>query len=236
MNSEVVSHISGVLEDVGRRLASIDDPELYGLALLGLRRVGETPNVVRPQDSCLDAELEERLSSGWFRSPRPYSPQCRHSHEMPGSSNVDESLIRGNLFVGHSDKPEGALWTSSLLPDGTSAWTEVEDVVGDSGRRPVWVLEFDEPASRIFTIATAEDYLQLVGEFPERRLDGYLTVNWVDVAKDYDAVHLTASGLLDTHATSSQAGAATVRLWGWDAECTAWLRHPRALKVHRKAS
>lgn len=77
-------------------------------------------------DSGLEAmarALDARLAHGWLAGDRLPSPQTVYTcsgevHAFSVQNPVDEML---------GGKPVGALWTSSMLPDGVSAWQRSEE-------------------------------------------------------------------------------------------------------------
>lgn len=214
----VVIRVREVLADLGVD-ADADDATIYSALLMAIRSVadGETEDV-RPYAS-EDSAVARRLSTGWFRRPAPYLPQSRFASDAA----PPEAMSVTSTFVGGADKPLGAFWTSSFLPDGSSAWAGVEDVVGTGATRDLWEIHVDVTDIRVFAIDRNEDYVDLVRRFP-RPHDDCLAVAWESVATEYDAVHLTAAGLADTHGAVVRHRGRTIALRGWDGECTAWLR------------
>ncbi|MDQ2708673.1 MAG: hypothetical protein M3Z25_13985 [Actinomycetota bacterium] len=195
----------------------ISDVELYRLIVhtnLTLSDVGASPSAgVRE----LMESLTERLGSGWFASKSMSNPQSRY-----GERAVPSEI--GETYVGGSDKPAGAVWTSSYLPDGTSAWAQVEDVSGLGANRPLRAIRVAVRESRVLHIGSLKDYVDLVERYPDKRVHGRVLARWRVAARDYDAVHLTTRGLVETHRrVVSSEGGRLVELRGWDAECTAWL-------------
>ena len=119
------------------------------------------------------------------------------------------------------------LWTSSLLPDGRSAWERVEaSEFGhlDRGLRYFYFADVDPEA--VFHIRSIRDYVELVAAHPRRASGGRVLVDWCSAARGYTAVHLTAAGLAraQNYQVETELGIAELR--GWDAESTAWLRMP----------
>lgn len=162
--------------------------------------------------------LAQRLNEGWFAPAALPRRQSRFGGCRPVIGPV------GETFVGGADKPAGAIWTSSYLPDGTSAWAPIEAVSGAEPDRPLRAVDVVVDESRIFRLRSWGDYLTLVDRYPDYRVSGRTLVRWRRVALDYDAVNLTVQGLVDTHGrVERRQDGRVVELRGWDAECTAWL-------------
>jgi hypothetical protein len=53
-------------------------------------------------------------------------------------------------------------------------------------------------------------------------------VRWDAVARHFNAVHLTARGLVTAHDVAVTTPHGEAKLFGWDSESTAWLRAPRS--------
>lgn len=127
--------------------------------------------------------------------------------------------------------PLGLLRTTGAIP---AALNLVEDSMGwqEATTIPVYA------AGRTFEIRTATDWSALCRRFPldvtaSRRHDWFRTVgrdgpwvipDWQRVANEWDAVHLTTMGYLNTagRALDVDADTATV-LAGWDPDSTLWL-------------
>lgn len=124
-------------------------------------------------------------------------------------------------------KPPAVLWTSSIVDGLASAWVpvirsgalgalETADVWDVRPRRGLRVLEINRPG----------DWAQLLDRHPGMVAGGLLQPDWASVATQIDGVHLTVEGLLTTQGTPVEVRGRTGMLFGWDAECTAWLQWP----------
>ena len=167
-----------------------------------------------------------RLSTGSLGDTSLRSPQARYATDMaPRTIQVAD----GPSSATAPDKPVGALWTSSVLPEGTSMWQwgELAEFGPD---RPLFTVTFDPADIRLFTIDSPFDYGRLVNRYP-RSSDGRVQVCWARAAEDLDAVHLTVPGLLTAQHVPVTTSRGTAILTGWDAESTAWLHLPNAFET-----
>lgn len=129
--------------------------------------------------------------------------------------------IRGASWV----KPEGGLWTSPYEAYFGSPWcqwclTEEFRVKRDHPYFHLWLLEPD-PNSHIYVIDSEQDLIDLVAAYPAKPISpGYPFEypDWLKVAEDFDGVHLTDEGQWQTRMSQP------ANLYGWDCECTLWLR------------
>lgn len=169
-------------------------------------------------------KLNSLLSSGWLEESDLRSPQTVFATTSSiRAVNIQNSRADGEF----ADKPEGALWTSSLLPDGRSAWERVEASEFGHLDRRLWYFYFaGVDPDVIFHIRTVLDYVQLISEHPRRASGGRVLVDWRSAARSYSAVHLTAAGLARAQNFRVETDLGVAELRGWDAESTAWLRMP----------
>ncbi|WP_214365665.1 hypothetical protein [Pseudonocardia sp. H11422] len=173
-------------------------------------------------------ELSQILSQGWLRGDGIDSPQGVFTE----SSSIRPIHIENPANDLYGDKPDGAFWTSSFLPDGSSAWARSEDSEFSGVNRPLRSFIFETLApGAAFLIRSPEDYQELVTTYPRKIGDNQVAVDWPRVAKDFVAVRLTASGLALAHHYRVATPAGTAQLTGWDAESTAWLRLPRNVSL-----
>jgi hypothetical protein len=178
-------------------------------------------------------ELKGRLSGGWFAEPTP-TPAQAHFAVEPGHPRVALAHPPPDSTRVVDDKPRGAWWTSSMLPDGTSCWSRSESLVGTPetraagehpARREHWTT-VDLTAARIHRIERAADYAALLAEYP-LEASAFPRVDWIAVAGDFDAVHLTARGLVYTQDVPIDTLRGPSALRGWNCESTAWLTEPK---------
>lgn len=143
--------------------------------------------------------------------------------------SVTSAWIEGRDKQGFpAAKPSaGGMWTSSYDSDHVSGWarTAAARALLDS---PVhhWLLKVSCNV-RIAVVDNYEDLLCLVQAYPlpaapELSLLGP-SLHWEALAEDYDALHLTHSGMLATRHLP-RGGDLGPSLMGWDCESTLWFR------------
>ncbi|NMH98764.1 hypothetical protein [Pseudonocardia acidicola] len=173
-------------------------------------------------------EFSQILRQGWLRGDGIDSPQAVFTE----SSSMRPICIENPASNLYGDKPEGAFWTSSYLPDGSSAWTRSEDSEFSGQNRPLRNFTFEPIApDAVFLIRSLEDYQELVTTYPREIGNNQVAVDWPRAASDYVAVRLTAAGLALAHHYRVATPAGTAQLTGWDAESTAWLHLPRNARL-----
>lgn len=131
-----------------------------------------------------------------------------------------EEPSNSDMFL---SKPEGGLWTSTLRDDGLCAWIQWLDTGSwnppDETR--VFALEPD-PDADVVEIASVDDLERLNDQFSRSSAPGscrqhpFAPLDFEEIAEEYDAIHLTERGQLETRL--SWPG-----LYGWDCESTCWL-------------
>lgn len=190
-----------------------------------------TPEFHERSDPRLDSiarALDTQLDRGWLAGEFLQSPQSVYT----ASAELRKISARNpeNWLLG--DKPAGAFWTSSILPDGVSAWERTEWSEFPTLRREVKYFHFRlDEREYVYTIRNLSDYRELVTRYPRQVEEGRVAVDWVRVADDFVAVHLTASGLARVQCYRIDTGIGSAMLSGWDAESTAWLRLPSFAQV-----
>ncbi len=132
--------------------------------------------------------------------------------------------------------PNGAISTTGLgsaLPAielcDVEAMSRVDWPVG------CWHLPIDEDA-RVFEVLVPSDWLDLCERYPRVRLNPRewlewgiscpraLSPDWLAVARDWDAVHISMSGLITTVGLPLVSGIYGVLIEGIDTERTVWFR------------
>ena len=138
-------------------------------------------------------------------------------------------------------------WWSTPFPSrlvcttrGLPGLGAVELVLAEDSSEPretrCWPLQPNLPA-RILDLRTPEDWVDLVARYPldvsrSRRHDWWRTTgtasawlipDWVAVALDYDAIHLTVHGYLTTAGRALPVLDACTVLAGWNPDQTFWL-------------
>ncbi len=212
------------LGDLDARLTDLTDDDLYRhiAFAVSLQHSGRDFTArPAPELDHIAAAVLRRLATGSLGDPSLRSPQARYA---PDATPHEVQVADGSTSFTAPDKPIGALWTSSLLPDGTSMWQWGE--WAEFGQtRLLSTVTFDPAGVRLFTIGSPFDYGQLVTRYPYSSA-GRARVCWSRAAEDLDAVHLTVTGLLTAHHVPVRTPHGTAILTGWDAESTAWLHLP----------
>lgn len=98
----------------------------------------------------------------------------------------------------------------------------------DLAHAPVEAIE----AARVYEVASADDWHRLCTQYPAEVLTdnrspggaGLLAPDWIEVAHDWDGVHLSFLGLLSVPFVRTETDEGASMLWSWDSEATTWLR------------
>jgi hypothetical protein len=223
--------VCGAFRDSGWPLAEVSDVDLFEVIASVAEWVGpETP--VDADLEPLAEALEARLRGGWFAEPTPTADQAHFAvaAELPRVALTRPAPASTATI---DDKPRGAWWTSSRLPDGSSCWSHSESLVGTpetraSGEHPIRTERWYAPdfsRTRLYRIESAPDFARLLAEYPLAD-SVFPRVDWLAVAEDFDAVHLCARGLVYTQGVPIETNRGTSALRGWNCESTAWLREP----------
>jgi hypothetical protein len=139
-----------------------------------------------------------------------------HINDKLPSNNFIEPVK--NVWV----KPAGGLWTSTFN-GGASAWVDwcVGNEFGDPYSKK-WFLLSPHEDTRILTINSYNKLHKILKEYPFKRqhpLGGYDEyLDYEAISKDYDAIHLTEKGQIETHLSGC------INLHGWDCESVLWFR------------
>ena len=230
-----------VLLQVAESLQSFDlnpvdrsEIDLYWDIIFGAAHQHSVENFTERSDPKLDRTadlIDQRLSSGWLAGPKLESPQSVFNNRTE-LRPVRISNPSGYLLA--ADKPVGALWTSSFLPDGESAWERLErSEFSQLNRSPIqfkFDLEVDE---KVRTIRSVADYVELVESYPRKVSTDRVAVDWEGLSRGYTAVTLAASGLARAQNFRIYTEIGLAELTGWDAESTAWLHLPKKAKLSR---
>lgn len=87
----------------------------------------------------------------------------------------------------------------------------------------LWV----EPDARIVEIRTKEDYMAVLFRY-QQQLRWKYTIDYVELSKRYDGLHLTEQGLYNLGQPGwdiTYRGKHFVSFYGWDAESTVWFNN-----------
>lgn len=184
-------------------------------------------------------------STSWWFAPMDREEQIWISED--GSPPSEDSLITpsepSTRWERYALKPVGGLFTSTMT-EGISPMLAVIDLgVGDLrpafGEPPyrMWRMEVD-PSARIFEIHGPNDWHRLCVEYPAEgnsgraagnepdfsRDPGKLVPDWSQVAREWDAVHLSFGGYLTSEQVRIESEHGWTYHWAWDHERTLWLR------------
>jgi hypothetical protein len=126
-----------------------------------------------------------------------------------------------------STKPFGlGMFTSTLASNGETMWrVYLESYSGPSMfPRPwnVWELRFEPLRRSIFEIASATDWVRLLGEYGVV-YEGRVYPDWLRISQDYDGVHLTARAVVAVQGFSFVTTSGPTAAAYWDVESTLWL-------------
>jgi len=233
VKSPVLIELVRLLDESLHDLESIADVDLYeDIVFAAAHQYSSSSFHERPAPDLDDAEalLRDRLGNGWFAGSSVPAPQAWYS----AGGLIDDIVLRpvtNHLVIG--EKPAGAIWTSSFLPDGRSAWAIGEAGAYPDAARMLFAVHFDQHAVRSVVISAPEHYRELVMRYPRPMPDGRALVDWLAAAADIDAVRLTAAGLAFAEHVRMPTPHGVAQLRGWDAESTAWLNRPPALRISR---
>ena len=143
------------------------------------------------------------------------------------------------------NKPNGGLWSSSYTPNNPDIsdwirWCRENCQKNWVGRDSI-LLEI-EPDARIWTINSQDDLLNLYRLYPRVTFGKQKYIDYVEVAKDWDIIHLTEDGewvcrypriWINKHHDIE------LNLYGWDCESSLILndvinRFKRIKTIHKK--
>lgn len=125
--------------------------------------------------------------------------------------------------------PAGAFWTSTPITEDDDSWT----LCGENLRRemPRWEVHFDVVHVRVARIDSARDWAELI-DSNTATANGCNYPDWPSIARSWDAVHLSPTGLLLAHPKISTTRFNSYAGVGdWSAVSTAWLREPPGVVV-----
>lgn len=137
-----------------------------------------------------------------------------------------ESLVQP-VVNGYTTKPRiGGIWTSTYLPDHTSAWFSICERIPYkvAPKEASWYLLHPKPNLRVLEIDSFGDCIDLYKnysrpniDFPEEKRMSMLDFELLQ--HDFDGVHLTFEGELATRNSEIFPNMAE-----WDCESTLWFR------------
>ncbi|OBI53939.1 hypothetical protein [Mycobacterium sp. E796] len=125
--------------------------------------------------------------------------------------------------------PAGAFWTSTPITEDEDSWT----LCGENLRReaPRWEVHFDVARVRVARVDSARDWAELI-DANTVTAGGCKYPDWPAIAECWDAVHLSAAGLLLAHPKiSTTRFGSHVGVGEWSTVSTAWLREPPSVEI-----
>jgi hypothetical protein len=143
--------------------------------------------------------------------------------------------------------PAGAFWTSIPVTDAEDSWILCGE--NPSRKHVRWEVHFDTTDVRLARIDSARDWIDLI-ESNAVIAGGCKYPDWPAVAKSWDAVYLSPTGLLLAHPTISATPLTTTGGSGfahsqagpyasvaeWSAVSTAWLHKPPNVELKPTAA
>jgi hypothetical protein len=215
-------------------LLAMDDEDIYWEIehAVGAQFYTESWHPCTPSRPTVNSRrLLERLSKGWFGTVGPASPQARYMND--GVLYFDATPAAGVAPV--VEKPASGVWTASFLPSGATTWDRGESRFKRLGRE-LYELHFDESGVVVYVIDSLDDFAVLASRFPGAVVDGRVRLDWQKVKAEFDAVHLTAKGLLTADRCPVVTSEGVAELSGWGSQSTVWFRRPPGLRVGTSAS
>ena len=186
-------------------------------------------------------EILSQPSASWWFDPIARDRQVWVSKD--GSPPSKDSLITPSEpptgWERYALKPGRRLFTSTQIGDVSPMVAAIDFGVGDlrmGDEDPpyaVWRMEVDQSA-RIFEIHGPDDWHTLCMNYPAEgsarnepdfsRDPGKLVPDWSQVARDWDAVHLSFGGYMTSEQVRVESEHGWTYHWAWDHEATLWLR------------
>ncbi|WP_068185515.1 hypothetical protein [Mycobacterium sp. UM_CSW] len=125
--------------------------------------------------------------------------------------------------------PAGAFWTSTPITEAEDTWTLCGENV--KPEMPRWEVHFDLARVRVARIDSARDWADLI-DANSVMAGGCEYPDWPAIAESWDAVHLSAAGLLLAHPKiSTSRFGSYVGVGEWSTVSTAWLREPPDVEI-----
>jgi hypothetical protein len=173
---------------------------------------------------CADVLLDVLTERGWWSGVdrRAQVWVSLDPRQIPAQSRMTLDL---RPFGGDVSKPRRAFWTSTPISEVVSGW--IEWLRSGDDRRPgpyhPWLLTVADEA-RVAEIHSPDDWRRFAHQYSTESSQGRAPVNWEQVRRDWDAVHLSVGGLLTAHAPAVAGAPDAELLEGWHMESTVWLR------------
>jgi hypothetical protein len=129
---------------------------------------------------------------------------------------------------GTTVKPQGiGLYTSTGTSEGNSMWRIYLESFMSSGLYPLpwytWELEVDADNIRVAEIVSATKWVEFVETYA-RNNEGVIYPDWVKIAREFDAVHVTLPTIAAAQGFYFDTPQGIIPSAFWDIETTFWLR------------
>ena len=197
-----------------RMLLSIHRPD-YSIIVARLK-------AHREELAPLAAWLAGRVRHWWQDLDREHQVWISTADLPPSEAKL---VVQLDDFSATATKPRAAFWTSTHLARVRSPW--LDWLLHGEDRRPgpfnLWSLPVTSGA-RVAEVHSTADWCRLVGEYPGEIREEVLHPDWRRIGERWDAVHVSAGGLIATEDQPCPAGPENCRLLGWNIESTVWLR------------
>jgi hypothetical protein len=212
--------------------ATLSDEDLMEIALnermlLSIHRsdysaVAAALRARRSELAPLAAWLAQRAWFWWQDLDREHQIWISTADHPPADSGLVPVL---DDFSATATKPQDAFWTSTRVARVFSPW--LHWLLRGEDRRPgpfnLWTLPVMSGA-RVAEIHSPADWCRLVREYPGAIRQEVLHPDWRRIGERWDAVHVSAGGLIVTEDQPCPGGPGSGQLLGWNMESTVWLR------------
>jgi hypothetical protein len=158
----------------------------------------------------MDMYRQQWITSGWNIDPP--SEQCFIAPQTDAPAAIKP--VRIGLWTSTAAVGECSMWRAYLQPGS--------DIRGRLVPWHMWFLAIDENV-KIVEITNALEWCRFVCAYP-RIHEGCLYPDWVKVAQEFDAVHMTLSAIAAAQRFSFSTPHGVIPPESWDVESTFWLK------------
>ena len=169
-------------------------------------------------------------AAAWMFAPldRDHQLWVSEDGQAPNPAQLVTPSGKRDRWEAYARKPRGALFTSTSIGSSSSALATVEEGSTDYGpdiAPPITVYQFRAAAdARVFEVSGPADWRRLCLLTPGINEDGGLVPSWAEVAREWDAVHLSLGGFLTAEQVRVDGPEGWTEHGFWDFEQTVWLR------------